>query len=75
LRGGLKPVVVPIAANLVVAVLRSLVVDHLRLNLVLENRNDLPTIITLIFLTNFIVWGGLLLVNLNDLLLLLHGGI
>jgi hypothetical protein len=74
LRGGLKPVVVPITANLVVAVLGSLMVGHLGLNLVLENRNDLPTIITLIFLV-FSVWGGLLLVNLNDLLLLLHGGI
>jgi hypothetical protein len=75
LRVGLRPVVVSVAAILVVAILRSLVMDHLGLNLVLEYRNDLSAIVSLVDLLILIIWARLLLINLNDLLLLLDSGI
>lgn len=66
---------VSVPAHLVVAVLGSLVMDHLRL--VLKHRNDFSAVVALVYFFGVYVsvWGALLLVNLNDLLLLLHCGI
>ena len=76
----MRTVVVPVAALLLLLVLGTFVVDHLGLDIVVEDRNDLAAIVALIDFLILIfvhwVWCRLLLVNLHDMvLLLLHCGI
>jgi hypothetical protein len=67
-----RPVVFSVAGKLVVAILGTLVVNHLGLeDLVLEHRNDLAAVVALVDFLTLICRGRLLLINLDDLLLLL----